>query len=336
MASTVKLSEVVPSRFCHLTPADAQNVERIRADLVDGSKMLLNNPHVFKNEAGKYELLAGHDRVAAAILAGWDEIPVRDFSGALNTDDAILAHFCKENLLRKDISKAVIAGEWLKRHPDWVDTKVAVESGCSSEYVGQVRAKLIEAGELQVVEVRTTTSGQTRTYKPRQVRGNVPSGNTIPHPTEKVLSREQTMRAQREAEAEARERAAMAGATASPKEEAGGVLPPSKSTQESEGSGEPAAPATPVSEVLDVPPVVPELGEDSLDLGTAAFDGGVVVALPAWVASARSVSGPFRPLTNTEAEALDEPACASLELLSVALKQAVARSRALRKASVAA
>lgn len=168
MASSVKLSDLVPSRFAHLTPPEEANIERIRADLETGSKILLNNPHVFKNEAGRYELLAGHDRAEAARRAGWKEIPVRDFSGTLNSDDAILAHFCRENLLRKEISKAAIAGEWLQKHPEWMDTRIAEQSGCVPSYVGAVRGELLAAGTISQLNFRESETGEKRkAYKPR-------------------------------------------------------------------------------------------------------------------------------------------------------------------------
>lgn len=176
MASTVKLSDLIPSRFVHLTPPNEENIERIKDDLLNGSKILLNNPHVFKNEAGKYEILAGHDRVEAARRAGWTEVPVRDFRAGLNTDDAIFAHFCKENLLRKDISKAAIAGEWLRKHPDWTDGRVAAQSGCTQQHVSDVRAEMIAAGNLQHVVSRVGLDEKVRrvSEEPRKPRQKPP------------------------------------------------------------------------------------------------------------------------------------------------------------------
>lgn len=187
MATSAALADVVPSRFAHLTPPDEVNIERIRADLESGSQMLLNVPHVFRRpEDGKYELLAGHDRVEAARRVGWTAVQIRDFTGTseVMNDDAILAHFCKENLLRKDVSKAAVAAEWLRKHPDWMDTRIASMSGCSSEYVGEVRAEMVAVGAIQVPELRVAEDGSTRkSYKPRQVRHDVPSGRGIKHPT---------------------------------------------------------------------------------------------------------------------------------------------------------
>ncbi len=186
MAKTVKLTDLIPSRYSHLTPGSEENIERIRVDLVDGSKMLLNDPHVFR-EGEKWEILAGHDRVGAAKRAGWTEIQVRDFSGAVNTDDQILAHFCRENLLRKDISKAAIAGEWLRKHPDWSDGKIAAESGCTSEHVGGVRAELVASGDIQLVSSRVgrdgrVTESKRSPRKPRQPKKG-PLGKPQPRPT---------------------------------------------------------------------------------------------------------------------------------------------------------
>ena len=162
--ATVLLASLLPSRFAHLTPPDPINIERIRLDLKEGSKILLNVPHAFR-VGTKWELLAGHDRVEAARLAGWDRVDVRDFSGTLNTDDAILAHFCRENLLRKEVSRAAIAGEWLRKHPDWSDGKVAAASGCTPEHVGGVRAELVAAGVIQLVSSRVGVDGVTRESK---------------------------------------------------------------------------------------------------------------------------------------------------------------------------
>ncbi len=181
MAKTVKLTDLIPSRYSHLTPGSEENVERIRVDLVDGSKMILNDPHVFR-EGEKYEILAGHDRVEAARRAGWTEVQVRDFTGAVNADDGILAHFCRENLLRKDISKAAIAGEWLKKHPDWSDGRIADESGCSREHVSVTRSELGVANPQLLASSRKGRDGKVREVKPRQPKRG-PLGKPQPRPT---------------------------------------------------------------------------------------------------------------------------------------------------------
>ncbi len=204
MAKTVKLTDLIPSRFAHLTPGSEENVERIRADLVDGSKMILNDPHVFR-EGEKWEILAGHDRVEAAKRAGWTEIQVRDFTGVVNTDDSILAHFCRENLLRKDISKAAIAGEWLRKHPDWSDGKVAAASGCTQQHVSDTRAELVASGDIQLVSSRVgrdgrVTESKRSPRKPRQPKKG-PLGKPQPRATPaKQPSKVEAMRAQREAQ----------------------------------------------------------------------------------------------------------------------------------------
>ncbi len=208
MAKTVKLTDLIPSRYSHLTPGSEENVERIRVDLVDGSKMLLNDPHVFR-EGEKWEILAGHDRVKAAKRAGWTEIQVRDFSGAVNTDDQILAHFCRENLLRKDISKAAIAGEWLRKHPDWSDGKVAAASGCTQQHVSDTRAELIADGNLQHVVSRVGRDNKVRDVgeTPRKPRKKGPLGKPQPRATPaKQPSKVEAMRAQREAQFAASQR----------------------------------------------------------------------------------------------------------------------------------
>lgn len=306
MASKVKLSDIVPSRFAHLTPMDEANVERIRADLESGSKILLNNPHVFR-EGDKYELLAGHDRVEAARRAGWTEVPVRDFSGALNTDDAILAHFCKENLLRKEVSKAAIAGEWLKKHPEWSDGKVADESGCTAPYVGAVRGELGITNPKLVSGSREGRDGKTREYKPRQVRYG-PTPNRIPHPTKTVevrpASRVDAMRAQREAEAEERERREA--------EQSGAPEPDSGST---------GLRGTP--EVGDTPTGVP-----------APLPEELAPALPAWIIAALAISA--LPLTNEQARALTAAEADRLFAVGTACTNAARRAKLARENSEAA
>jgi len=307
MATSVKLSDVVPSRFAHLTPSDETNVERIRADLETGSKVLLNNPHVFKNEAGKWELLAGHDRTEAMRRAGKTDLPVRDFTGLLNDDDAILAHFCKENLLRKDVSKAAIASEWLKKHPDWSDGRIAEVSGCSREHVSVTRADLGIANPQVLATSRTGLDGKTREYKPRQVRANVPSKRPIPHPTKTVA----VAAHESPDEIAARLFAPKVEATTTP--ETGEVAPSEVSTAS-------PSPGFSGSEVGDTP-----TGVESLpDVGPVGEHG----AVPAWVTAALSIHVPS--LTNEEARSLDEATCVRLEVLAVQLRTAVARSRALR------
>lgn len=372
MASTVKLADVVPSRFVHLTPPDEANIERIRADLEYGSKILLNVPHVFRNEAGKWELLAGHDRAEAARRAGWTEIPVRDFSGLMNHDDAILGHFCKENLLRKDVSKAAVAGEWLGKHPDWSDGVIAEHSGCSREHVSVTRAELGVANPQVLATSRTGRDGKTRTYKPQAER----KPRTTP------------AKPQSNADEWARqiaENAAKKAAAASPP--ASGAVPVEKRSEQeapepqldggSTGTGHEGTP--------DDCPGVPEVGEPTgarsplQNLGTseqvptstapaehdaagdpqhaaeaaqpgtpvtessvgastpnpAVVEGGAVV-LPSWLSTAIVLPKPDAPLTNAEAAALDEPTCAHLDTVWLAIKQAVARARAVRSTKAAA
>lgn len=236
MATSVKLSDLVPSRFAHLTPPSEENIERIRADLETGSRILLNNPHVFKNEAGKYELLAGHDRAEAARRAGWTEIPVREFRSGLSTDDGVFSHFCKENLLRKDVSKAAVAGEWLRRHPDWSDGKIADESGCTQQYVSDVRAQLVGSGDIQLVVSRVGRDGRTTSSEraPRQPKTATEQKRDTGTQKAPKYDKLAMQRAAREAQAEAIESAP--GAPASPS---------SEGTDEPEGleeteAGEPA------------------------------------------------------------------------------------------------
>lgn len=305
MAKTVKLADVRVSRFSRLTPADRANVERIRADLVDGSKMLLNDPHVFKDDAGKWELLAGHDRVEAALLAGWDEIQVRDFSAVISPkdDDAILAHFCKENLLRKETRKDAIAEEWITRHPEWTDGKVALESGCSREYVSQIRSEMQADGKWQPVATTVNAKGEerpARERRPRTVRQNVPSRRGIPHPTEtKPLSKVEAMRADREAAAEEREQMAA---------ERGEEEGRQESLTREEGGDSPEA----------RPGIAPE--------------APAVPSLPAWLVAALAASGlALLPLTNDQAAALSAAQGDRLFAFGTACTNAARRAKLLRE-----
>ena len=260
MAKTIPLADVVPSRFVHLTPPSEENITRIAADLV-ANKVMLNEPHVFK-EGDKWELLAGHDRIEAA---GWTEVQVRDFTGALNTDDAVLAHFCRENLLRKEVSKAAIAGEWLRKHPEWSDGKVAEQSGCSQQYVSEVRASLVASGDIQVPVSREGRDG--RTTRPRTVRTGFPNTRRTPAPPRaapKPGSRLDAMRAQREAEVEARAAAAKAERTEerAPEQtgpDAGGSTGTTPASPAALGVGETLTGATASSVVLDVLAMIPDL-----------------------------------------------------------------------------
>ena len=305
MAKTIPLADVVPSRFVHLTPPNEENIARIAADL-EANKVMLNDPHVFK-EGDKWELLAGHDRIEAARRAGWTEVQVRDFTGALNTDDAVLAHFCRENLLRKEVSKAAIAGEWLRKHPEWSDGKVAEQSGCSQQYVSEVRASLVASGDIQVPVSREGRDG--RTTRPRTVRTGFPNTRRTPAPPRaapKPGSRVDAMRAQREAEVEARAAAAKAERT---EERAPEQTGPDAGGSTDQGSGVGATPtgAPSASSGTQIESTPPEsISEGSASDQQVVVDGSAVLdvlaVLPPFMPN--PTSDDLRPLTEAHMECL--------------------------------
>ena len=66
-----------PSTFAWLCPPDEQNIQLIRADLDTGGR-IMTPLHAFKKEDGRWELLAGHDRLEAAKRADYGNVPVLD------------------------------------------------------------------------------------------------------------------------------------------------------------------------------------------------------------------------------------------------------------------
>jgi ParB-like chromosome segregation protein Spo0J len=62
----VRVDLIDPSPFSDLSPPDADNQERIREDLEAHRGDILNPLHVVRKPDGRYELLAGHDRLEAA------------------------------------------------------------------------------------------------------------------------------------------------------------------------------------------------------------------------------------------------------------------------------
>lgn len=122
------------------------------------------------------------------------------------------------------------------------------------------------------------------------------------------------------------------------------AVPPRPSEAESETPDEPRESSTGAAALIQ-PEVGAPTGVVSAESESARSDTPVVtpavreegaVSLPAWLSTAIALPKPGAPLTNAEADALDEATCAHLDTVWVAIKQAVARARARRHDLVAA
>jgi len=154
----IPVDEIDPSPYADLCPSDAENVEALARDMRKGTGEVLNPLHVVEKPDERFELLAGHDRLAAAKRVGLDEVPVRVFK--IEDKEARISHLLRENALRKTTPKRP-GVEWaLKRHADWSNRRLADFVGVTPQYVGKVRRDLEKAGTLETVSSRVGVDGR--------------------------------------------------------------------------------------------------------------------------------------------------------------------------------
>lgn len=181
----IRVDLIDPSPFAHLSPPDLDNQEAIRLDLEANGGLILNPLHAIQN-GERWELLAGHDRLGAAIKHGLTEVPVRNFSAIVTTDDEKVSHLLRDNNARKNADKEIGCRWALLRHTDWSNRKLADFVGASEGTLRNLRSRMEDAEEIQRPAVVESIDGSKRPTKPRTVRTSVPSKRGIPHPTAKV------------------------------------------------------------------------------------------------------------------------------------------------------
>src|SRR5690606_38299182 len=154
----VRIDLIDPSPWADLFDHPEDHVSRLAEDIRERG---IQTPlHVYPT-GERFELLTGHDRLAAAKLAGLVEVPVETRS-TLNDEDARFAYVVKDNTLRKDVDKRAVAKVVLLRHPDWSNVRIAATAGCSEGTVRLVRDAAEASGELRNVTKSVGLDGKER------------------------------------------------------------------------------------------------------------------------------------------------------------------------------
>lgn len=189
------LSKLRPCEFQKAHHYDEANIERIRADLEDGSKNILNPIHVIATEdgSGMWEIIGGHDRTEASKRAGKDSIPARDFSADIKTREEKYAHWRLDNNQRKHRDKRQEAEESLLEWAGaWSDRRVAHICGCSPSFVGGVRAELVAKRQLSAVDSREGLDKKKRKASSSGLRKDKPSTPEQPQSISAFLGKPQS------------------------------------------------------------------------------------------------------------------------------------------------
>lgn len=138
MSRMVRIDLIDPSPWADLFDHPEDHVSRLAEDIRERG---IQTPlHVYPT-GERFELLTGHDRLAAAKLAGLAEVPVETRS-TLNDEDARFAYVVKDNTLRKDVDKRRICEATVLRHPEWSIRRLAEVAGCGVRLAHEVRAEL--------------------------------------------------------------------------------------------------------------------------------------------------------------------------------------------------
>lgn len=190
MASILRIALLDPCRFQKPHHYDQENIKAIAADLTDGSKAILNPVHVIPKGGGRWEIVAGHDRVEAARAAGFSDVPVRDFGATLIAAEKIYEHWRMDNVLRKQPNREEAATETLVEWAGkWSDRRVATVCGVSHPTVGKIRSRLEAAGQLETVSSSEGKDGKTRK---RRTTGSSRPEDRKPKPAEVTPEPEET------------------------------------------------------------------------------------------------------------------------------------------------
>lgn len=158
MSRLISIALIDPSPWADLFPHDEEHVSRLAEDVA--ARGVQTPIHVYPT-GGRFELLAGHDRLEAAKRAGKPEIAA-DFRSTLSSEEDRFEYFLKDNTLRKDVDRRAVAKAVLLRHPTWSDRRVGEAAGVSHPTVAAARAELVEVGRLESVSSRESADGRTR------------------------------------------------------------------------------------------------------------------------------------------------------------------------------
>jgi hypothetical protein len=154
MSRLIPIDKIDPSPWADEFDHDEEHVARLTVDVEERG---IQTPiHVYPTD-GRFELLAGHDRLEAAKRNGLKEVPA-DMRSALD-EEARFLYFIRDNTLRKDPDRRKLAGSVLRRHPDWSDRRVALTCGCGHQLVATVRSEMVAAGMVDDSSTRTGVDG---------------------------------------------------------------------------------------------------------------------------------------------------------------------------------
>lgn len=202
MSRLISTTLIDPSPWADLFPHDEEHVARLAEDI--GEHGINTALQVYPSGNGRFELIAGHDRLEAAKRAGLRDVPV-EMRSTWGDPDERRGFFIRDNTLRKDVNKRAVAKRVVRDHPDWSDRRVAEYTGVSHPTVAAARAELEEAGE---VESLTTRTGRDDVAQP----AGKPERPRTPEPAEPRAAKPAAPAAERKP------------ATAAPEEDHGGSL----------------------------------------------------------------------------------------------------------------
>lgn len=131
----IKISNIDESAFTIRDKLDTEYLTELKSSLKDDGQWDPILVRAGKN--GKYELIAGHNRVQAAKEIGWSEIDatVKD----LNDVDAMFLSL-KTNLIRQDMTpmeQGIVLNEIMIKHPEYTGRELSRKLGKDEGWVGK-------------------------------------------------------------------------------------------------------------------------------------------------------------------------------------------------------
>jgi len=178
----VRIDLIDPSPWADLFDHPEDHVSRLAEDIRERG---IQTPlHVYPT-GERFELLTGHDRLAAAKLAGLVEVPVETRS-TLNDEDARFAYVVKDNTLRKDVDKRAVARAAWKRWPTRSVSWIASVAACSVGLAHEERQSVERAHpELFTHEKSVGVDGKERPARKPAATGrrkDKPTSNVVDFP----------------------------------------------------------------------------------------------------------------------------------------------------------
>lgn len=332
MSRTIRIGLLDPCRFQQAHHYDEANITAIHQDLTDkeGSREIINPIHIVPKGAGRFEIIAGHDRYEASKRAGKTEIPARDFGSVVLSAEQVYEHWRRDNAIRKTFDKRLAVEETLLEFAGkWSDRRVAACCGCAHPLVGEIRRGLIATRRLEDSSKRVSSDGVERTVK---------TGHKSGTPRPRKTGGGETQADVDAGKAEiVRERAARASAPP--------AAPPTPRRPSEQ------APETSVSsEVVDSEDLIrggesetgAPVGVEALITESVSKDSGSnlnnavveVLAVAPWVEGALTLTA--LPLTDAQARAMSDAQIARLEAFGLLCQTAAKRARTVQQRSVVA